>query len=291
MLSYINLLFLVFILLIQCSKQDIGFSEPTFIYDGYPLNVQEEENPIYFTIVPYRNFIELSYNYKLLFEYLSEKTKKKIIYFPLDEYYKIYFMLETEKISLAIVDPYIFFKKNLDKKYKIFAKPKHKDAEFNSSVIVTRNDKPINSIDKKVSKDLSISFDNLDSFFGYHIPLRYLENQNISVKDFKKIYMSSNFENTVQGVLSGNFDLGCIDYLTFSKYKAKGIGLKLLYQSESYEHFPIIIHKNLDENLQQIILKALLAINIENNQNLLKSISENLIGFSYANTENYKNYK
>lgn len=290
----INRVIFIFFFLIffaSCSKIDNGFSEPTFIYDGYPLNVPEEENILYFTIIPYKNFIELSYDYRLLFEYLTEKIGKRIVYLPLDEYYKVYFMLSARKVDLAIIDPYIFFKKKLNENYKIILKPKYKDLSLNHSVIVARNDKQVKNLDENIIKKISISFDNLESFLGYYVPIQYLENHNLYIKNFKKIYLASNFENTVQGVLSGNFDLGCIDYLTYNKYKTKGIGLKIIYQSKGYEHFPIVINQQLDDKLQEKIRNVFLQLNVENYQELLNSINENLIGYTIATINEYKNFE
>lgn len=284
-------IFFFLILFKTCGKIENGFSEPTFIYDGYPLNVPDDENILYFTIVPYKNFIELSYDYKLLVEYLTEKIGKRIVYLPLDEYYKVYFMLSANKVDLAIVDPYFFLKNNLNENYKIILKPKYKELLLNYSVIVARNDKPIKNLDENIIKKISISFDNLESFLGYYVPIQYLKNHNLYLKNFKKVYLTSNFENTVQGILSGNFDLGCIDILTYNKYKTKGIGLKIIYQSKGYEHFPIVINQQLDEKLQEKIRNAFLQLKIENNQELLNSINENLIGYTIATINEYKNFE
>ncbi len=285
-----ELLFVFFYFLFIYCKNNIGFSEPTFIYDGYPLNVPEENTKLYVSIIPYKNFIELSHDYTSLFEYLSKKINKKISYLPVDEYYKIYFLLETKKIQIAMIDPYFFLKKKLDKTYKIIIKPIYKDIPYNSSLIVARNDNPIKILDTNLIEKYSISLDNLESFFGYILLMKYLENSNSNINKFNKIFLSSNFENTVQSVLSGNTDIGCIDLITYNKYKNKGIGLKVIYQSESYEHFPIVIDSQLDSDLQKALIQAFLEINIKNQKELLLKIDENLIGFTSTDINEYKNY-
>ncbi|MCS7204192.1 MAG: phosphate/phosphite/phosphonate ABC transporter substrate-binding protein [Leptospiraceae bacterium] len=283
--------FIIFQSLIFCKREKIGFSEPTFIYDGYPLNVPQEKDVLYFSVLPYKNSLELAYDFDPLVKHLSEKTQRRIIFKPLDQYYKIHLLLEKNKLHLAMIDPYVYVSRNVSNDYIFSVKPVFKNVQKNKSLLVARNDNPVKSIFeiKANQEKIVLSFDNPDSTFGYIIPLRILKNLDIDPEKFKDIAFSSNFENTIQGILSGNFDLGWVDVLAFEKFKITAIGLKVLYESEEFEHYPIIIQKDLPPELQQKLIDAFLNLNENQHKEILQSIHPQLIGFRKTSESEFKN--
>jgi phosphonate transport system substrate-binding protein len=277
-------LFLVAILfIIFCKKEYIGFSEPTFIYDSYPLNPPEEKADLYFSSVPYKNFLELASDYQPLLNYLNQTLSIKILYKPIDQYYKVYDLLKNEKIDIALIDPYYYRKHKNEFDLEILAELVYTNTSSNYFYLVNRNDQFINNLGdiKKNISILTISFDNPYSFVGYQFPNEFLQRNELNLKRFKNVNYSGNFESTVQGILSGNFDLGFVDALTYEKYKATAIGLKVLYRSEPLEHYVLVIRKNLDETLKRKIRNSLLELSINNDQqkSILQSIHKDLIGF------------
>ncbi len=276
--KFIVLIILSFIFY-SCEK--IDYSEPTYIDGGYPLNVNKKKNAIYFGVVPYKNTIEMAYEYNGLLKYLSERTNQKIVYLPMDQYYKVKMELGAKKLSIGIIDPLIY-QRNKDLDIEIIAKFKLKDNLKFSTFIVARNDKTIKKDEEFY--DYTIALDNPESFFGYHLPMQLFQRDNKRISNFKNLFFSSNMENIAYGVLTGNFDLGAIDTYNYYKFKNRAIGLKVIYQSENFEPYPVVVLKSLDQNLKKELRSALLEIK---DIDILKLIDPNLIGFEPASEADY----
>ncbi len=292
-LYYMILLLFVFIT-IRCNKDPVGFSEPTFIYNSYPLNPTIEKVDLYFSTVPYKNFLEIAYDFNPLLKYLNQKLNIKIQFVPVDQYYKLYELLQNGKIHLAFIDPYYINKNKNVFEIEFLVKPVYKEIKKNQTLLVTRNDQPLKSIKDIKSKSnlLTISFDNPYSFFGYHKPLKILNKEELNIRAFKNIDYTNNMENTVQGILSGNYDIGFIDSITYNKYKSIAIGIKSLYESEEFEHYPLVIVKSISPKIKSNVINALIGLNINNEEHkkILESINPFLTGFQFTSEKEYQNY-
>lgn len=274
---------ILIVLFINCNKEKIEFSEPTFIYNSYPLNPPLEQNQFYFSSLPYKNFLELTNDFNPLLEYLTTRISLKIQFIPLSEYYSVYNLLKNEQLDFAFVETDYLLKHKNDFDIEYLVQPIFKNSANNYVLLVNRNDQPIKTLKDVRSniKDLSISFDNPNSYIGYEYPMNFLRKNDINIKNFKKIYFSSNFENIAQGILSGKFDLGFIDILTYSKYKTTAIGLKIIYQSEPVSHYVFVARKNLNSTYKKLIQQTFLELNTNNEKDkkILESIHQDLIGF------------
>lgn len=292
LLIFKQFIILLLLILSFCKRESGGFSEPTFIYGSYPLNPSNEDVELYFSAVPYKNFLELANDYEPLIKYLNESTSVKIKYIPLDDYFKVYELLESKKIHIALIDPYYYLKYKKNGTVEFLLQPVYQNIRYNTSILTIRNDQYLNNINDiiKNQSQLSLVFDNPYSFFGYILPEQILKNFNLEQKNFKFINYSNNFENTAQGILSGNFDIGFIDKLTYEKYKTTAIGLKILYESNQFEHYTIVVDPSLDKKTKNKLIDAFLKINIndESYKEILLSINPLLIGFKKIDENDLK---
>lgn len=195
-----------------------------------------------------------------LMDYLSANTPYKFKMRLTKDYKGIVSLLQEGKIDIALVGgaSYIAARNKMElvpilKSLNAEGKPSYR------SVIITRNDKRINSLSEL--KGRSFAFASRWSTSGAVVPLYHLYKNGVGLKGLSKYFHLRYHDSVVREVLKGNYDAGAvIDTIAYS-YKDKG--LKFIFISEPIAELTIVARKGAPPALIDSVKKALLNLNPE----------------------------
>ena len=196
-----------------------------------------------------------------LMDYLSSNTPYKFKMRLTKDYKGIVSLLQEGKIDIALVGgaSYVAARNKIElvpilKSLNAEGKPSYR------SVIITRNDKRINSLSEL--KGRSFAFASRWSTSGAVVPLYHLYSNGVGLKGLSKYFHLRYHDSVVREVLKGNYDAGAvIDTIAYS-YKDKG--LKFIFISEPITELTIVARKGASHALIASVNKALLGINLYN---------------------------
>ena len=196
-----------------------------------------------------------------LMDYLSSNTPYKFKMRLTKDYKGIVSLLQEGKIDIALVGgaSYVAARNKIElvpilKSLNAEGKPSYR------SVIITRNDKRINSLSEL--KGRSFAFASRWSTSGAVVPLYHLYSNGVGLKGLSKYFHLRYHDSVVREVLKGNYDAGAvIDTIAYS-YKDKG--LKFIFISEPITELTIVARKGASHALIASVKKALLGINLYN---------------------------
>ncbi len=150
-------------------------------------------------------------------------------------------------------------------------------------VIVVRKDSPINRIDH--IKNRKVAFVSTYSCMGFYLPVYVMMQNGITLDDIDYEFLG-NHDNVVLGVLSGDFDVGCIKEEVYEEYKDK---LKIIGETPLIPDHVIVVRSNMDSILKKRIEDVILnMINTEEGREVVRSIKENRTGYRKVSPEEYK---
>lgn len=135
------------------------------------------------------------------------------------------------------------------------------------SLIVTRPENPIYSLDdlKRKGKSLSFAFTNPASTSGHLIPRAYLEKEGLFPKqNFKELVFPGKHNATVLAVRSGKVDVGCVSENTYRKLvMLKNLDpeqIRIIWKSPPIPDGCIAVREGLPEDLKKSIQSALVEL-------------------------------
>jgi phosphonate transport system substrate-binding protein len=160
---------------------------------------------------------------------------------------------------------------------------------FQHSVIIARNDSPINEL--KDIKGRSFAFGDLHSTSSHIVPRAMLLAEGIDVKDLQSYNYLGHHDDVVKAVLKGDFDAGAVMESIAHKYKVQGI--KFVKVSDEIPEFNICISKNIDVTIPDKLKDAFISLSPDfvEGAAILKSINESYTGFVGASDEEYDGIK
>jgi phosphate/phosphite/phosphonate ABC transporter binding protein len=176
-------------------------------------------------------------------------------------------------------------------KYKvmILVKALTEGKPFHHSVIITRNDSGISSLENLGGR--SFAFGDIHSTSSHIVPRAMLLEAGVDIKDLHYYNYLGHHDDVARAVISGDFDAGGIMESTAEKFR--GEGLKFLKVSEDIPEFNICVAKNLDPRVVTELRSALISLGEGRPEDaaILKSINASYTGFAPASDEDYDNIR
>lgn len=229
--------------------------------------------------------VDLSY-------YLTEQIGEKVYPLRGKDYQEINRLIFLDEIDVAFVCTGAFSDKNLDEKCDILVVSLlDGKSEYHSLIITTNED--ISKIDDFRMK--SFAFTDPLSLSGFIYPLASLSKKNLLTKNFfKSSTFSLAHDESIKLVADGMVDGAAVDSQVFKffkqKFPSKSAKIKVVEVSPPFPSPPIIVRKDLNPNLKQNLLKALLKLNkTEDGRAILQEIGVD--GFALPDEKYFQSLK
>lgn len=123
------------------------------------------------------------------------------------------------------------------------------------SAIVVKNSSPLKSV--KDLRGKRFAFGNKESTQGHLIPMLYLIENGINLRDLASHGFTGSHRNCAQAVAKGEFDAGGMQDLLAKEYAAEGI-LRILHMSRYYPSSGVAAHKNVPGDVLKRVKLALI---------------------------------
>lgn len=222
----------------------------------YCAKAQEFKKTIVFAPLPIKNQSIVVEEFAPLFQYLEKVLKIKTIFSHEKDYAIIIQKFKQNKIDIALLGPLPYLKLNKDYKFNqpiITFKQDDKNTHYRCVLAKYKNDKVTIQNQTKVALTQPLST------CGYYMTNQLMQKKyDISLKDQKFSYTMSH-QNTLNGVLDGDFDIAGVKESIAKEYKT--LGVEILAQSSLLPGFSLIANtKSLPKKQIEIIQNLILTI-------------------------------
>jgi phosphonate transport system substrate-binding protein len=241
-----------------------------------------EKNPLVFVILPVENVSSTYEKFLPLKDYIERAISKKVILKIAKNYQEAIESIGSGTAHLAYLDPSAYAEAR--HRYRIIplAKAVVGGSSTYKSVIVARNDSPLNRIADLKGKRLALG--NIWSSSSYLIPVVMLKEVGISLDKFSSVDYLEHEDRIVLSVLSKRHDIGGVSERIANKYLSDG--LKILKTSEAIPQYSICAYSGLPEDLRKNIKNSLLTISRETYPEIVTAMKE-ITGFSVAEDRDF----
>ncbi|MFN3479560.1 MAG: phosphate/phosphite/phosphonate ABC transporter substrate-binding protein [Thermodesulfovibrionales bacterium] len=247
---------------------------------------EEKGVVIRFGVVPLESPAIMFKKFSPLTEYLSRKLGR-----PVDLRIAVDFEGAIKDIGqnitqLCYMTPSTYIEANKRYGVKVFAKALRDGKPYHHSVIITRNDSDLRSIEDL--KGRTFAFGDMRSTSSHIIPRAMLKQAGIDLTDLKYYNYLGHHDDVIKAVLKGEYDAGGVMESTAYKFKDKGI--RFLKLSDEIPEFNICYNPSLSEGDLSIIRTALITLKDTDPEGatILKSIDESYTGFTEAKDSDYE---
>ncbi|MCX8070660.1 MAG: phosphate/phosphite/phosphonate ABC transporter substrate-binding protein [Thermodesulfovibrionales bacterium] len=267
---------LICLIISGCKETKKSQDAPTYTpvnYEGTPLNIialPEERAGIIIS-----RFMPIKYHLESV---LQRKVNLKI---P-NDYETALSEIGKDENNIAFLDPAIYCeaKHKYGKKISLILKTVFKEDIKSHSVLVTKETSPITKVADAKGKRLALG--SKDSSFSYLIPLSMLNDVNVKLNDLSKVSYLQQEDRVALSILIGDHDIGGLSETVAKKYTNEG--LRIIKKSESIPRFAVTVSNNLDSNLKEKVVNALLNLK---DLSILTSIDPSIGGFTKAEERDF----
>jgi phosphonate transport system substrate-binding protein len=217
----------------------------------------EEKPVIHFGIIPRYNPMIMYYSYQPMMDYLTENTPYRFELKLSRDYTETIEFLQSGETPVTSLGGVTCIEAQEAFGAVPILKPLNEEGNpFYTSIIIVRNDSPIQTVQDLRGK--SFAFSSHHSTSGNLIPRYLLFRQGISLFDFSSYVNFDSHDAVAKAVLKGRVDAGAVkDVVAF---RHKDLGLRFLAVSEPIPAVPIVVRTDAPPDLIESIKKALLAI-------------------------------
>lgn len=240
-------------------------------------------------IVPLESPAVMFRKFNPLAEYLGKKVKHRI-----DLRVAVDFESAVEDIGkgttqLCFMTPSTYIEAHDKYGVKVLVKALSEGKPFHHSVVVTRTDSGINSVEDLRGR--SFAFGDLHSTSSHIVPRAMLLEAGVDIKDLHYYNYLGHHDDVARAVISGDFDAGGIMESTAEKFRREG--LKFLKVSEDIPEFNICVAADLDPALLAELKDALISLDggTGEGSEILEAINAGYTGFVPASDEDYDNVR
>ncbi len=237
---------------------------------------------------------EMIKQHKPLLDYLANRLKKygykKVKLVLAKDYEGVLKKLLRGDIDVAWLGTAVYAQLlNQGKELPVLVRAVWKGKPTYKGMIVVRADSPINAI--KDLKGKKFAFVDEHSASGFEYPFALLVENGINPRtDFAQIGFLKQHDRVLKAVFLGKFDAGAVykDARKRIKDEIPPSKFKIIAETKNIPNEPIVVRKDLSENVKEEIKKALLDLKIDDPQSrkILKSFGE-LTGFIEASPKDY----
>jgi phosphate/phosphite/phosphonate ABC transporter binding protein len=236
-------------------------------------------------IVPLESPAVMYKKFSPLAEYLSKRLKRKVELRVAVDFQSAVNDIGQGITHLCFMTPSTYVEAHGKYAVRVLVKALREGKPFQHSVIVTRDDSSINTLED--IRGRSFAFGDPHSTSSHIVPRAMLLSAGIDVSDLLYHNYLGHHDDVAKAVLSGDFDAGAVMESTAYAFKDKG--LKLLKISDDIPEFNICVSSALDPQVSGELIDALVSINdgTPEGSAILKSINKSYTGFLGASDEDY----
>ncbi len=236
-------------------------------------------------IVPLESPAVMYKKFAPLAEYLSKRLKRKVELRVAVDFQGAVNDIGQGITQFCFMTPSTYVEAHDRYAVRVLVKALREGKPFQHSVIVTRNDSPINSLED--IKGRSFAFGDLHSTSSHIVPRAMLLSAGVDVSGLLYHNYLGHHDDVAKAVLAGDFDAGGIMESTAYAFQDKG--LKFVKISDDIPEFNICASRDLDPQLSDELKDALVSLNdgTAEGSEILKSISKSYTGFLEASDEDY----
>lgn len=250
---------------------------------------EEKGSVIRFGVVPLESPATMFKKFSPLADYLERRLGR-----PVDLRVAVDFEGAVKDIGenitqLCYMTPSTFIEANKRYGVKVLAKALRNGKPYHHSVIITRADSDIRSLED--IKGRTFAFGDVRSTSSHIIPRAMLKQAGIELKDLKYYNYLGHHDDVVKAVLKGEFEAGGVMEATAYKFKDRGI--RFLKFSDEIPEFNICYNPSMSESDLSTIRTALISLRETDpdGATVLKSIDESYTGFIEARDSDYESIK
>jgi phosphate/phosphite/phosphonate ABC transporter binding protein len=202
----------------------------------------EEVNVMYRQFLPIQRYLEqeLGLQVQLTVERNYEAALEKI---------------GQGKADLAYLDPAAYCEARHEHGVLPLLKSVRQKSKECGSVLVVRQDSPVQKIVQAKGKSLALG--NVHSSSSYLMPLAMFRQADLDLDDFSQVGYLQKEDQVALSVLVGDYDVGALSQAVAEKYTQ--YGLRIIHCSEPLPGFVLSSSGDLDKELQQAVQQALLS--------------------------------
>ena len=249
----------------------------------------EEKGILNFGVIPLESPAEMFMKFTPLAEYLSKKLGRRVDLKLAMDFEETVDAIGQNVTQLCFMTPSTYIEARKKFGVDVIVKALRNGKPYQHSVIITRADRNINSIQEL--KGRAFAFGDFHSTSSHIVPRAMLLEAGIELKDLSYYDYLGHHDDVAKAVLKGDFDGGGVMEDTAHKFKDQG--LKFLKISEDIPEFNICVNKSLSKEEVSKLKSALTALTDTSAEGglALKSIANAYTGFTEARDEDYDSVK
>ena len=240
-------------------------------------------------VVPIETPALMFKHFSPLADYLSRKMKRKIDLKVAVDFQGAVRDLEQGVTQFCFMGPSTYTLAHTKFNAKVLVKALNNGKPFHKSVIITRAESGINSMQD--IRNRSFAFGDINSTSSHVVPRAMLFSEGIDLKDLLYYNYLGHHDDVLKAVLNGDFDAGGVKESAAIKHR--DMGIKVLRISEDIPEFNFTVAADLDAQITRDLKAALLALKDDDPETkpVLKAIYENYTGFTEAEDEDYSSIR
>lgn len=216
--------------------------------------------------IPSEDATRMREAYKPLAAYLEKKLGMKVDLFVATDYTGAIEAMRAGKLDIALFGPFSYVLAADKANAEVFAVEKVNGATTYKSIIVTRPDSGINSLQDL--KGRTFAFVDPASTSGHLFPRAFMKKQSIEPdKDFKSLVFAGTHDAVELAVKNRKVDAGADSNKTYNKMKKEGLisdqDIKIIFESDPIPSSPWAWRKDLPAELKAKIKEAFLNMDKE----------------------------
>lgn len=260
------------------------------VFVFFPLLFSSTENvhaqePLTFSILPYRIERDLRASFTPLANYLSKKIGQPIKVVITRSYEEQIDKMGKGKLDLAFMGPSTYIKM-VDRygKKSILGRLETNGKPTYHGVIFVAKNSPIGSLADLRGK--RFAFGDPNSTMSHLVPEYLLWKAGVTVEQLGTHTFLGKHDNVALGVLSGDFDAGAVKEDVFLQYEKRG--LKMLVRTAEFSDHLFVAGNKLPEKTVQALRKALSDLKNDNEgRAILSRVREGVTGIVPAHDNDY----
>ena len=240
-------------------------------------------------IIPHRSNLGNEQAYAPLFKELEKELGVSFEWVGSKTYDDVIRHVTTGQADIGYVGPFAYVDAQDNHGVRLICRTlSKKKVEFYHSMIITRYDSGINSLQDLKGK--SISFTDPKSTSGFLFPMAELKKEGLRMGDFSEVRYLKRHANSLLAVHKAHVDAGATSYTAIDKVDIDFDDIKILWKSEPIYRGPWVAKKDLPDALFRKIQKAMLkANNSERAEEIFKGLTTK--GFVAGKDSDYDNVR
>ncbi len=240
-------------------------------------------------IYPYLQSTELIKMYTPLAEYLAGRTGIPVDIVIARDYEDHVDKVGNDELDIAYIGPLAYIKvvERYGKK-QLLARLEINGSPTYHGVIAVRTDSRIGELSGLKGK--RFAFGSSYSTMGHIIPRVTICKTGLKVKDLAEHAFLGNHANVALGILSGEYDAGAMNEMTFHKYEKRG--LRALAVTEQFSEHLFAVSNKVSPKLADILKNALFDLkNSAEGKRIMQSIKSTMTGMVPVRDSDYDNLR